>query len=276
MFKVCCRCKINKNWSQFRPRGKSVTSWCKQCYLDYKKSKRQPRIKKEKPSKIIKTCKICLIELNCKNRTGICKPCYKPIKKQKIIESNITLKTKKCSKCGEIKNIDCFYYDKNSIYKKSYRCITCAKESKTNDKYRARARELYHAKETTKINNKRKYANMISEKPWLRLRFAISTAIRNALIKNNSSKNGKSIFDKLSYTITELKNHIESQFEPWMNWGNYGLCDLTRKTWQIDHIVPQSKLPYKSMDDENFRKCWALSNLRPLDSFENNRKGNKC
>jgi hypothetical protein len=37
----------------------------------------------------------------------------------------------------------------------------------------------------------------------------------------------------------------------------------------IDHIVPQSDLPYSSMNDENFQKCWALENLRPLSAKQN-------
>ena len=57
-----------------------------------------------------------------------------------------------------------------------------------------------------------------------------------------------------------------------MNWSNNGVFnsktwddnDPTTWTWQLDHIIPQSDLPYTSMEDENFKKCWALNNLRPL------------
>ena len=54
-----------------------------------------------------------------------------------------------------------------------------------------------------------------------------------------------------------------------MSWENYGIY------WQIDHIYPQSLLPYDSMDHPNFLKCWSLDNLRPLEATENIRKGNK-
>ena len=102
------------------------------------------------------------------------------------------------------------------------------------------------------------------------------------LKKNNSSKKD-SILKFLQYTIEELKMHLESLFEPWMNWNNYGVyrkCswndnDLLTWTWQLDHIIPQSALPYTSMEDDNFKKCWALENLRPLSSKENLLKGNK-
>lgn len=75
--------------------------------------------------------------------------------------------------------------------------------------------------------------------------------------------------------MQELKAHLEKQFEPWMSWDNYGAASTDMKTWQIDHIVPQSKLSYTAMTDDNFQKCWALSNLRPLESFENIKKSNK-
>lgn len=61
----------------------------------------------------------------------------------------------------------------------------------------------------------------------------------------------------------------EKQFDSNMNWSNYG------KYWHIDHIYPQSLLPYTSMTDENFKKCWALDNLQPLEKIANIKKGNK-
>ena len=82
-------------------------------------------------------------------------------------------------------------------------------------------------------------------------------------------------FDHLPYTPEELKIHIESLWEPWMSWDNYGKFDKNRTTWQIDHIIPQSKLPFESFDDENFKKCWDLKNLRPLETTANLKKGNK-
>ena len=48
-----------------------------------------------------------------------------------------------------------------------------------------------------------------------------------------------------------------------------------KKTWQIDHIISQSKLPYTSMSDDNFNKCWALENLQPLEAIANIKKSNK-
>jgi hypothetical protein len=45
--------------------------------------------------------------------------------------------------------------------------------------------------------------------------------------------------------------------------------DKSTWKWNIDHIIPQSDLIYASMEDENFKKCWALSNLRPYSAKQN-------
>lgn len=67
----------------------------------------------------------------------------------------------------------------------------------------------------------------------------------------------------MPYTIIELKQYLELQFESRMNWDNWGIYnieiwnDTDSWVWQIDHIIPQSKLPFSSMKDENFKKCWG-------------------
>jgi hypothetical protein len=95
--------------------------------------------------------------------------------------------------------------------------------------------------------------------------------IRQALKNNN---NGLSFLKFLKYSIQELKEYLELQFESWMTWNNWGIYnpktwdnnDCSTWTWNIDHIIPQSDLPYSSMQDDNFKKCWELNNLRPLSS----------
>ena len=72
----------------------------------------------------------------------------------------------------------------------------------------------------------------------------------------------------VGYTIEDLIEHLESKFEPWMTWENYG-------KWHVDHIIPKSHFKYRSTDDPEFKKCWALDNLQPLDGIENMRKGDR-
>lgn len=54
-----------------------------------------------------------------------------------------------------------------------------------------------------------------------KLRGNISSAVRSALKKLGGSKGGKSTFQYLPYTVKELKEHLEKQFESWMNWNNW-------------------------------------------------------
>lgn len=86
------------------------------------------------------------------------------------------------------------------------------------------------------------------------------------------SKEGKTTWSFLPYTVDELIRHLENLFEPWMNWDNWG---IGKGKWNIDHKKPDSLFNYKSVEDEEFQKCWALENLQPLDAIENIKKGNK-
>jgi len=113
--------------------------------------------------------------------------------------------------------------------------------------------------------------------PVFKIRKTISRMVNVALKKKNVTKSGKSITEYLTNSLQDIKIHIESLFEPWMNWQNKGTYvpenwddnDQSTFKWNLDHIIPQSDLPYTSMEDENFKKCWSLDNLRPLNAKQN-------
>lgn len=112
----------------------------------------------------------------------------------------------------------------------------------------------------------RKYESI----PQIKLAKSMRRAINRCLNANRKLK-------YLLYTIKELKQHLELQFEQWMTWKNHGVYnkktwndnDPSTWKWQIDHIIPKSDFTYFSMEDEEFKKCWALSNLRPLSAKQN-------
>jgi hypothetical protein len=64
-------------------------------------------------------------------------------------------------------------------------------------------------------------------------------------------------------------DHLEARFVPGMTFENYG------KVWHIDHIKPNRLFNYESQEDEDFKKCWALSNLQPLFAADNLSKGGR-
>ena len=110
---------------------------------------------------------------------------------------------------------------------------------------------------------KAKYARVEAD-PQKRLRRRISNQIWQSL---KQSKNGERWESLVGYTVEDLKNHLERQFQKGMSWENYG-------EWHIDHIVPVSAFCFQSPEDNEFKQCFALSNLRPLAGFENILKSN--
>ncbi len=203
------------------------------------------------------------------------------------------MEEKTCTLCNEIKSINdfrlCYSRNKHPYYRGKCRSCEslkqnvwrennleiakdrCNKWRRNNPNYKAQ----YRVKNKEKINqyDREKY----NSDPRIKLRKNISRAINAYLKQNNSNKNRESCLDFLSFSIVELKSHLESLFEPWMNWNNYGPYEVTMWndsdsstwTWQIDHIVPHSEFKYNSMEDDNFRLAWDLNNLRPLSAKEN-------
>lgn len=118
------------------------------------------------------------------------------------------------------------------------------------------------------------YNKYLRKDPVKKLRHNIGVAVRDALKVNGGSKRGYSIFDYLPYTFVELKSHLESQFDSWMSWNNYGgRNDNPERTWHVDHVIPQANFNFKSMDDPQFLECWSLENLQPLEKKANMSKG---
>ena len=77
-----------------------------------------------------------------------------------------------------------------------------------------------------------------------------------------------SMFKYWGCTSEELIQHIESQWEEGMSWNNW-----TPNGWHIDHIIPMSS--FNMLDENQAKKCWHYSNLRPLWANENLKKSNK-
>jgi hypothetical protein len=102
--------------------------------------------------------------------------------------------------------------------------------------------------------------------PQGRLDAAIRSGVHRGLVRG--SKNGRRTFELLGYSRRELLAHLEAQFAPGMSWDNYG-------EWHIDHAVPLSAFNYSTPDHIDFRRAWALGNLRPLWAAENLRKNAK-
>lgn len=117
-------------------------------------------------------------------------------------------------------------------------------------------------KETINANKREKRHN----NPKIRLDMSMKNNIGRSL---NGRKNGKKWEILVGYTCKDLMTHLESRFNPKMNWdgmGNY---------WHLDHIIPLAYFRYENADSIEFKMAWGLNNLQPLEKMANIKKGKK-
>ena len=150
----------------------------------------------------------------------------------------------------------------NGYYKRKYKNSTLEQKKK-----HSMLSAEWNKKNRKKANKYLKeYFLRRYKEPMFKLNLIMSTNIRKAL---NRKKNLKSWQRLAGYTKDDLVKHLEKQFDDKMNWGNHG------SYWHIDHIKPKSWFNYTCPEDKEFKECWALSNLQPLEAKKNMRKGNK-
>ena len=250
--KYCYKCKTNKDEAEFskdKSRKDGLANMCKECCK--KRNKKRYEENKEE----IKEDSRIYYHKN-KEKCNARSKKYNKENKEKISKNK--------------KEYYAEHKEEKKIYNKNYNKNNKEKIYKNKKEYREnniRSFRNYRAE-----HKRKKYKTDIS----FRLRDIVSSSINSALKNDGNSKKGGSILDFLPYSMEELKQHLENQFEPWMNWGNYGVFEKDRRKWNIDHKIPQSLLVYDSMEHPNFIKCWALENLRPLDVIENIKKQAKC
>lgn len=129
---------------------------------------------------------------------------------------------------------------------------------------RAANPELYRERDKARQKYKNEFMRKLrKERPEYRLRNVLNARLAFCLAYPDRPSN---VFvERFGYQPKALREHLERCFTGKMSWDNYG--DL----WEVDHIIPVSsfKLP------EEIRRCWALTNLRPLLRVENRKKSNK-
>jgi hypothetical protein len=116
------------------------------------------------------------------------------------------------------------------------------------------------AKETRRRLDKKRRAN-----PKAKISNSVSCGIRDSL--RNKSKANRHWETLVDFTIDQLKRHLESKFDSKMTWENYGTY------WQIDHKIPIAAFNFATPNDIDFKRCWSLFNLQPLEATQNASKG---
>lgn len=131
-------------------------------------------------------------------------------------------------------------------YKRQWHINNRDKMREINRKHRARKR-----KTDLKYNLSRKMSNAI----WKSLR------------GNKNNKHWKSFLD---YTIDNLIKRLFQTMPKGYCWENY----LNGKL-HLDHVIPISAFNFTKPEHIDFKRCWALDNLRLLPAKENLKKNKK-
>jgi hypothetical protein len=220
-----------------------------------------------------KICKICCelkpkIEFYAKksNADGLmsrCKQCEKTIKK-KIRES-------RSKKEKEITNKYMIEWRKNNTKKvKDYFASQDVKDSRT--KWRAKNKEKIakqvkdytennkgRLRKIEKVRRKEAYYEKIKD-PFFKIKESIRSIIRRAFSVKSIRKNNRSE-SILGCSYLDFKVYIESKFESWMTYDNYGKYNGENNFgWDIDHIIPISS----AKTEEDVIKLNHYTNLQPL------------
>jgi len=149
--------------------------------------------------------------------------------------------------------------EKHKVYLKTY-------YQKNRVKILEQSKQYFKANQKIKQekNNKR-YKERRNNDPIFKLATNLKRNIRAVLNKNGLIKKSKTI-KILGCSFEEFKVHIESKFEPWMNWDNHGLYNGTENYgWDIDHIIPSSS----ALTEEDVYQLNHYTNLQPLCSHIN-------
>lgn len=140
-------------------------------------------------------------------------------------------------------------------YKKDY--------NKENAEHIKKQRKEY------KSNYKERRNILLKEKKENDKLFNLSCRIRASISKSFKQSGFKKTSKTciiLDCTFEEFKNHIESQFESWMNWNNHGLYNGEFNFgWDLDHIIPISS----AKTEEDVIKLNHHTNFQPLCSHTN-------
>lgn len=144
--------------------------------------------------------------------------------------------------------------------------IELAKNRKENEiKTKERIREYHKNYEKINKDKIRKNANIrkVARKK-IDLVYKLSCNIRclisNSFKNKKYRKNTKTI-QILNCSVNDFKLHLESKFESWMTWDNYGLYNgELNYGWDIDHIIPISS----AIIEEDVVKLNHYTNLQPL------------
>lgn len=203
---------------------------------------------------------------------------------------NEVTQEKLCTRCNQWKQLAGFVPDKRKRYGVTPTCRACRnvkykelrkanpERYKTYTWNKEQYREHYKKVRDVRCAYRRARAGKLKTKSaayqrkyratpqgsWIsKLRTKVNTHLRSY-----SGKRSSKFSELVGCSVSEFKMHLESQFQPGMNWQNRLRGS---KGWQIDHILPCSQF---DLTDPNQRTmCFHFTNMRPAWATDNMLKG---
>jgi hypothetical protein len=114
-----------------------------------------------------------------------------------------------------------------------------------------------------KIKRREYHLNKLETDPIYKIKIAYSRRLNKYLRRGKCDKSDNVAYflEKLGCSFEEFKIYLESKFESWMSWENYGKYNgELNYGWDIDHINPLSN----AKTEEEIYNLSHYTNLQPL------------
>lgn len=174
---------------------------------------------------------------------------------------------KKCSKCGEEKDISFFFKAKNTKDGLYPSCKECKSKKRKEWKEKNKKKvfdynSIYNKSDKKKISDK-KYREKRKKKYKEDIYYKSMVLIYSSFKRHIKKKDKYKFID-----FNEIFKHLKSTIPE-----GYNIEDWEKGFLHIDHIIPQSL--YDFTNEEDIKKCWNKKNLRLIPAEENIKKGNE-
>ncbi len=188
---------------------------------------------------------------------------------------------KQCPLCEEWKLLIPEYWHRSKSQDDGFygHCRLCSLKRTSEYKKTERGKKLNRINQTKHIETTRQYRKKIAPitnereriKAQTDISFALKRRIRILMYHSlRRNKGGKKWQEIVGYSVEDLRRHLEKQFTEGMTWDKFMAGGI-----HIDHKIPIAAHNFTSINDPDFKKCWALKNLQPLWAFDNISKGAK-
>ena len=134
-----------------------------------------------------------------------------------------------------------------------------------------RIERVYHMENFEEINDRRKKRDKSRRKTDLK--FNINSRMGGMVwhsLKAKGVKAGRKWESLVDYKIKDLIERLKKTMPKGYTWK-----DFLKGKLEIDHIIPIDAFNFDKTENTDFKRCWALGNLRLLTKRENRIKSNK-